>query len=116
MIQHLAGPTMPSSTNPPAAGGHHEEQDMGARPDFEGSTQTVDDWLTPQARELIGRARRSDGRQTGLRMGPIGRCMLHATAGAHEACRRLERILVGARRDLESLGLFVVAGGAQQTA
>ena len=65
---------------------------------------------------LIGRARRSDGRQTGLRMGPIGRCMLHATAGAHEACRRLERILVGARRDLESLGLFVVAGGAQQTA
>ena len=30
---------------------------MGARPDFEGSLQTVDDWLTPQARELIGRAR-----------------------------------------------------------
>jgi 3-hydroxy-9,10-secoandrosta-1,3,5(10)-triene-9,17-dione monooxygenase len=57
MIQHLAGPTMRASTNAPAAGGHHEEQDMGARPDFEGSTQTVDDWLTPQASELIGRAR-----------------------------------------------------------
>ena len=57
MNRACSGPTMTPSTNVPADGGFNQEQDMGARPDFEGSLQTVDDWLTPQARELIGRAR-----------------------------------------------------------